>query len=52
MELSIKEGIGLLIATLCTTLVIIALYKVGYFNGIISFIEACTQNSVVTVTAP
>lgn len=52
MDVSAKEALGFIVAVICVTLVIIALYNVRFFNGIKSFINASAQSETVQVIEP
>lgn len=52
MEFSLKESFGMMVALLCTTLVIYALYNVGFFKKIVNFINSSSDSDIVEVKDP
>jgi len=52
MDFSLKEAFGLIIALVCTALVIFSLFSVSFFKKADSFINATTDNTVVEVKEP
>lgn len=52
MDLSLKEALGMIVALICTSMVLFSLFNVEYFKGAGNFISSCTQNKVVTIKDP